>query len=440
MKKLLFVLAAVATLFASCNPEAEVKTPSVSFQTAEPAVDGDEATFTVVVSNYTGTDPLTIPVLVETEAVEGTDYTISAKEFVWGGENPVTTITVTTLELGTGHNVKLTLQNPEGIVPGKFMFSEVMLADKDVNVSFETSLIMTEAEYVPVKVVVTNAKGEFEVEEDTEFTVSVNTEKSTALLGTHFEFDEEEMGFGDLAFVMEGESEGLLYIKILEVEEGKDKIVLRLDEPEGYGFGNYFEVEIRLVSYWEKFAGKWEINEIISTAEFMENMGWWCSMKDWSEEETYADLPVYNADDALEIVIIDENTGVLKPSFQSNLKNYFIGESNMIKGENHDVYLDGLSTIPIITNTRIAICDNINRYFHATEMSEDKEGWVAFGLKYDADLGTDILEMYVIDHTSHSFLPGVLEIPAKYGGYAETKPTADMAGQWIGATFKRVTE
>lgn len=436
MKKILFVLAAVATLFASCTPEATIKTPSVSFQTAEPAVDGDEAVFTVVVSDYTGTEPLTIPVLVETEAAEGTDYTISAKEFVWGGENPVTTITVTTIELGTGHNVKLTLQNPEGINPGKFMFSEVMLADKDVNVSFETSLIMTEADYIPVKVIVTNAKGEFEVAEDTEFTISVNTEKSTAVLGTHFEFDYEE----NFAFVMEGTSEGEAYINILEVEEGKDKIVLRLDEPEGYGFGNYFEVEIRLVSYWEKLAGKWEINEIISTAEFMEANGWWCSMNSWSPEVVYADLPVYNAADALEIVITDENTGVLKPSFQSNLKNYFIGNSNMTKGDNHDVYLDGMSLPPIMTNTRIAICDNVNRYFHATEMSEDKEGWVAFGLKYDADLGTDILEMYIIDHTSHSFLPGVLEIPSDWGGYAKTSPTADMPGQWIGATFKRVTE
>ncbi len=436
MKKLLFVLAAVATLFASCTPEAEVKTPSVSFQTADPAVDGDEAVFTVVVSNYTGAEPLTIPVLVETEAVEGTDYEISATEFVWGGENPVTTITVTTLELGTGHNVKLTLQNPEGINPGKFMFSEVMLADRDVNVSFETSLIMTEAEYIPVKVIVTNAKGEFEVEEDTEFTISVNTEKSTAIPGTHFEFDSEE----NFALVYEGMSEGEAYINILEVEEGKDKIVLRLDEPEGYGFGNYFEVEIRLVSYWEKLAGKWEINEIISTAEFIESQMGWIN-QDWltcTYEEAYADLPVYNASDALEIVITGENTGVLKPSFQSNLKNYFIGETNMVKGENHDVYIDGLSVVPVIANTRIAICDNINRYFHATEMSEDKEGWVAFGLKYDADLGTDILEMYIIDHTSKSFLANVLtEMDYMYG---TENPVADMPGMWIGATFKRVTE
>ena len=72
------------------------------------------------------------------------------------------------------------------------------------------------------------------------------------------------------------------------------------------------------------------------------------------------------------------------------------------------------------------------------DMSEDKEGYVAFGLKYDADLGTDILEMYIIDHTSHSFLPEVVDVPYDWGGYSPEKPTADMAGQWIGATFKRV--
>ena len=436
MKKILFVLAAVATLFASCTPEATIKTPSVSFQTAEPAVDGDEAVFTIVVSDYTGTEPLTIPVLVETEAVEGTDYEISATEFVWGGENPVTAITVKGLVFNPEMSIKLALQLPEGTIGGKYVSSELKYTEVWANVSFEEALMITEAESFAVKVQVSDETGEYEVSRVTEFMISVNEEKSTAVLGTHFEFDSDE----NYALVYEGMSEGEVYINILAVEEGKDKIVLRLDEPEGYGFGNYFEVEIRLVSFWENFAGKWEINEIISTAEFMENMGWWCSMNSWNAEVVYADLPVYNAADALEIVITDENTGVLKPSFQSNLKNYFIGESNMTKGENHDVYLDGMSYPPITTNTRIAICDNINRYFHATEKSKDKEGWVAFGLKYDADLGTDILEMYIIDHTSHSFLPGVLEIPADWGGYAETKPTADMAGQWIGATFKRVTE
>jgi hypothetical protein len=264
--------------------------------------------------------------------------------------------------------------------------------------------------------------------------VTVNTEKSTAVLGEHFAFEYDE----NFALVYEGMSEGELYLEILKIEEGKDKIVLRLEEPEEFGIGNYFEVEIRFVSYWEKLAGKWQINEIISTAEFMESMGWWCSMNSWSADVVYADLPAYNAADALEIVITDANTGKLKPSFQSNFKNYFIGESNLTKGENHDVFLDPLSFPPITTNTRIAICDNVNRYFHATDMSEDKEGYVAFGLKYDADLGTDILEMYVIDHTSHSFLPGVVDIPYDWGGYSPEKPTADMAGQWIGATFKRV--
>lgn len=433
MKKVILAIAALATVFVGCTPEEEINKPAVSFETAAPAVDDATATFTVLVSGYTGTDPVTIPVTISSEAVEGTDYEVSAKEFVWGGENPVTTITVTTLKRGTDKTVKLTLQTPDGFVLGNIPSSEVLLADKNINVSFETSLIMTEAEYLPVKVVVTDANGEFEVAEDTELTVTVNTEKSTAVLGEHFAFEYDE----NFALVYEGESSGELYLEILKIEEGKDKIVLRLEEPEAYGIGNYFEVEIRFVSYWEKLAGKWQINEVISTAEFMESMGWWCMMNGWSEDEVYADLPAFNEADALEIVITDANTGKLKPSFQSNFKNYFIGESNMTKGDNYDISMDSMAFPPITTNTRIAICDNINRYFHATDISEDKEGYVAFSLKYDADLGTDILEMYVIDHTSHSFLPEAVDIPFEYGGYSPDKPTSAFCGQWIGATFKR---
>lgn len=435
MKKIFFAFAALAAVFASCTPEDVVKKdPSVSFQEAYPTVVADSAAFTVVVSDYTGELPLTIPVTVETDAVEGTDYTISAKEFVWGGENPVTTITVKSVVLGTGKNVKLTLQAPEGLKLGKYAFAEYALADKDVNVSFESSLILTEAEYITVPVIVTNAKGECPVTADTEFNVSVNTEKSTAILGTHFEFDLDE----NFALVYEGESKGELYINILEVEEGKDKIVLRLDESEGYGFGNYYEVEIRLVSYWERLAGKWEINEIISTPEFMEAMGYWCLYNStWVADEIYADLPKFVEGDSFEIVINDATTGKLIPSFKSTFKNYFIGETNMTKGENRDVYLDGTSVPPIMTNTRVAICDNINRYFHATEMSEDKEGWVAFGISQAED-GTELLEMYIIDHTSKSFLAPVLtEMDYMYN---ESKPQADLAGLWIGATFKKATE
>ena len=48
----------------------------MSFETAAPAVDDATATFTVLVSGYTGTEPLTIPVTISSEAVEGTDYEV----------------------------------------------------------------------------------------------------------------------------------------------------------------------------------------------------------------------------------------------------------------------------------------------------------------------------------------------------------------------------
>ena len=59
MKKVFLAIAALATVFVGCTPEEEINKPAVSFETAAPAVDDATATFTVLVSGYTGTEPLT---------------------------------------------------------------------------------------------------------------------------------------------------------------------------------------------------------------------------------------------------------------------------------------------------------------------------------------------------------------------------------------------
>ena len=440
MKKFLFTIAALAMVFAGCTPEEELDKTSatISFVASSPSVEGLEATFAINVNDYAGTDAVTVPFVVETEAVEGTDYEISATEFVWGGENPVTSVVVTTLKRGTDLSLKLTLQIPEGFAAGEYTFSEMVLADKEFGVSFESSLILTESDFLIVNVVTTDASGEFEVEEDVEFTVTVNEEESTAVEGEHFDFSD-----GAYAYVPEGSSIGELYLDIYEFEEGKDKIVLRLEETDDFGYGNFFEVEIRLVSYWEKFAGKWVINEYVTTKEYFESTQGWCQWFGWNEAEQYAQLPVFNAEDAFEITIADATTGKLIPDFKSNLKNYFIGETNITKDEPFDVILSTTIVPPPMVGARLVKCDNINRFFSATEMSEDKEGLVALRIFYDDELGEELLDVYIVDHTSHSFLTGILTIDDDYDyglSYEDTKPTAPLAGWFINATFKRVTE
>jgi len=452
MKKLFLVMAAVATMLAGCAPEENpendnqngeqdekpVETPSnpvISFAASEPSVEGDVATFTVDVKGYTGKEALTIPVAVETEAVEGTDFEISAKEFVWGGDAPVTTITVTQLSYLPEKPVKLTLEMPEGCEAGEIVSSETKLLKRIAFVSFEEYYVETASNYLELLVTVSDMNGEFSVPEDVEFYVAVDEEKSTAVLGEHFEFDYGE----NFALVYEGDSEGYLFLNLLKIEEGKDKIVLKLEDAGKYGFGNNMEIEIKLLSYFPKLAGKWSVHEIISTPEFLEEMGWWTTMNGW-DVSVYNDVPSLNANDSFEVIINDGSNGRLIPNFESTFKNYFIGETNISNAGGYEVFLDGMSFPPVTASTTLVVCDNINRYFHASEMSEDKEGYVAFGFTYDETLDEDILTMYVIDHTSHSFLPGVVDIPYDWGGYSPDKPSASTPGQWIAASFRKVTE
>lgn len=84
--------------------------------------------------------------------------------------------------------------------------------------------------------------------------------------------------------------------------------------------------------------------------------------------------------------------------------------------------------------------DNTNRYFSATEQSEDKSSILGYGLSKDTD-NNDILYIYVIDCMSKSFFTEFMdEKTLGFAIYAETKPI--LANGWgdvfMIASFKRV--
>ena len=74
------------------------------------------------------------------EDADFTDYTISGDRFVFGGENPVDSIVVTTLKLGTGRTLSLSVDVPEGYAAGKYLTSEYTLQDKLAFFSFSKNL------------------------------------------------------------------------------------------------------------------------------------------------------------------------------------------------------------------------------------------------------------------------------------------------------------
>lgn len=165
--------------------------------------------------------------------------------------------------------------------------------------------------------------------------------------------------------------------------------------------------------------GQWVMNEIVTDDGWLSDVWFGFGV-------TMFDLPEYDSTDT---ITFDLAAGKAYPSFNSTYNNYFIGEANIAEIGEYKFRVDLTTTLDL----RLIEFDNINRYFHPTEKSEDTKAYVGFRVITDAVTGDDLLDMYVIDHTSKSFMPELLEC----GIYNSEKPVAAIQGTYLNATFKR---
>lgn len=115
--------------------------------------------------------------------------------------------------------------------------------------------------------------------------------------------------------------------------------------------------------------------------------------------------------------------------FRSGFKNYFLGNSKIVKGkeiilQKTDGETAGLQTFMI---------DNTNRYFSADTTSLDKESIIGMRMIQDSESEEELLDFYVIDHTSLSFMPEL----ADSDRYATEKPVAASPGMYLNMIFRK---
>ena len=397
MKKSLFMIfAAMTALFmVSCEPEDTVEVPTVS---------------------YNGTEPVTIPVNFSGTAVEGEDYFVSAEEFVIGGLEPVSTITVRAANSDAeGKTVTAALGAPDGFALGNLSSVTFTLVPVQLYASFE-SQVRTGVVSAGVTVQIFDRSGMFyRVGQAMTITLEVDETKSTAVLGTNFEF---EGGKSEIVIEQNG-LEGTLILNMIEpYDENHNKVVLNIVESDNIHIGTYGSVEVTFSgSPWEALDGEWVINELVTDQEYFE--GSWYDMC-----TGYNLLPQFNANDK---ITFDLEAGTFTPAFESSFKDYFIGEANIAQGE----YFDYHGTFdPALLLVEL---DNVNRWFSPDEQSDDKVGYVGIQFTTDSETGEELLDFYVLDYESHTFCPEWND--PSYPMYDATKPTASM--MYLNMTFKR---
>ena len=427
MKKIFATMLAAMTVFAACQNEKEA-TPKVSFASPVPVIADGTAEFTIATADYAGTTSVSVPVTLGGDAVEGVDYTISAKEFVVGGETPVTKITVTSLTYGSGKKVTLTLNAPAGWALGQFATSEFSLADKLGWLSFEgktanmtDKVVLTMGVYDGEGKALTLSKGD-------EIEVEVDTEKSTAVEGEQFSFAGEKK-----IVVAAGANQGTIILNMIgdAVVAEKDEIVLKLKPGAKYEIGNTDKITVKIVgAEWNRLGGTWQVIGLERDAAYMEQM--------WSSSCTgYDKIPDYSVDEegvmanANDKIVIDMEAGTFTPSFTSTFKDYFIGVSNLAFAGKMNLPV-GFLGMP--AETMVITLDNTNRYFSPTEFSDDKVSYVGIKITRDSEQN-DILTIYTVDNEPKTWMPEIKDFLG-----TEKPVAAAWSDIFMTLNLKRVSE
>ena len=424
MRKFLFALLAAPLLFGACSDDNDESTPTLSFAKPVLALSTGSVTLDLQVSGVdlsSLASPVTVPVAFSGTAVKGSEYSVSAEQFILGGINQSLSITVTALDnYDEAKEIVATLGSVADFIPGKNATTKISLGVKGkIMYSFSVKS-MTMGETGSVQLDLYTATGaKYTAEQDIVIPIEI-AEGSTAVENTNFTFE----GAKQLV-VAQGKSSGAITLKAGTLETGKDKVVLKtgLENNKGFVRGQYNEITVTIFgSYFSKLEGTWKMSAEgnYDPTEFANLNGSSSDNDKPTFDADMAALPAYNAKDRL--VFTEEG---LTTSLESTLKNFFRENSGISKGE-EIIVREGMGTkVPL----QLILLDNVNRYFSATEQSEDTEAYIGINFK-DGD--SNKMKIYFVDYNSKSFLVDKIY-------YDETKPTATYS-PFISFTFERVVE
>lgn len=414
MKRIFSLLLALPLLLSACsNDDSEATIATISFERQAQLLPDGSADINLQV---TGLDATSTQEYIINLQFSGTatadDYELSSDHFVVGGSNPVTSIKITTKNFGTASkNLIITLVPPKGFMLGTNASTTITLgAQEQIIYDFLSASMELKQTVSPQIELWTMAMQWYDVTEELHIPVVVNAEKSTAVLGEHFEF------VGEPEFVFKpGDEDASVTLKCLKVEAGKDKIVLEVDpEAKQYAQGDPGQCTITIIgSDYNKIDGTWYVDQQPTDKAYFVS---WYGLTD-------ADLVGFPEATSADTFTFDTQNNVLTTSLQSDLKNFFGTTCNMTMAGEYTVGPYDMGIIPY--SIEMVDLDNCNRDFSATSTSADKNAYI--GIRLMEDGGEEMLELYLIDYVSKSFFPDF----GSYGMYNEERPCASGSGLYL---------
>ena len=425
MKKVLFMLLALPLFMAACSDdELEATIATISFDKRAQTLPDGSTDIKLVVSGLDASSnrEYVVDLKCSGTATES-EYELSSDHFVIGGANPVTTITVTSLNYsGKSKNLDIVLVAPKNFNLGENPVTTITMASQEQIVyNFLEDNLELKVSATPTIELYTMDGDWYYPTEDLHIPVVVNKEKSTAVLGEHFEF----VGEPEFLFTPDDE-DASVEIKYLKKEEGKDKIVLEVDPAAArYAQGDPGQCTITIVGPdYARIDGTWYVDQQPTDKNYMIKTSYVPSSDlEGFPEATQADRFTF-----------DSKTGKLSTSLQSTLKNFFGASCNMKEAGSMEIGTHDSGGF-LSNQIEMLDLDNCNRDFSASSTSQDKNAYIGIRLVEEQSTGDDLLELYLIDYKSQSFCLAWLTNGYTYNA---ERPTITSAGGYLLFYLKRV--
>lgn len=309
----LSLLALLAVLlFSGCRKSEPETTLFVSIERLNYSLGSHGTTITLQATAAPTTD-LVIPYHLAGEAKRGTDYELSAPNFILKAGETKAELQVKRLVEGEKARTFSILLTPPASGPYKVSLKNFAYVNVFGKASYQANFNETKGTVLAETTfglrISGIPSGRYRVDEDTHLELEVDP-SSTAVEGVHFAFAQSKEV---IVPRRERNAEGLFTIRTLKVEEGHDKLVLRVAERDGFAEGKGRPTLTLTLAGPEDFSGTWKLKAWANAQSLADNYG-----------VTTAELIKPNQDDRMILTkSTDGKSYTAELAFKDELSEYF---------------------------------------------------------------------------------------------------------------------
>lgn len=309
----LSLLALLAVLlFSGCRKSEPETTLFVSIERLNYSLGSHGTTITLQATAAPTTD-LVIPYHVAGEAKLGTDYELSAPNFILKAGETKAELQVKRLVEGEKARTFSILLTPPASESYKVSLKNFAYVNVFGKASYQANFNETKGTVLAETTfglrISGIPSGRYRVDEDTHLELEVDP-SSTAVEGVHFAFAQSKEV---IVPRRERNAEGLFTIRTLKVEEGHDKLVLRVAERDGFAEGKGRPTLTLTLAGPEDFSGTWKLKAWANAQSLADNYG-----------VTTAELIKPNQDDRMILTkSTDGKSYTAELAFKDELSEYF---------------------------------------------------------------------------------------------------------------------